>query len=261
MKICILLLMLISCVFPAHTAPTVVFENASPKILDRAITIAKDEFTPTRLKDLARRFVEVEGRHFVLARLTIGIDAADVGRAFALVRAEATYESSLENIRTAGLPEAPLARVVAFNGAAILWTREGRTIVTEHLVGEADAIALREGAVTLELLHFNVLQNRAPVAPNDQYGLAVFLKAVPALSISACTAVAKRLRELTSVGWVSLYAREDIWFLDNDEYPDVLPFAKHIDVPTKGQFERAPHVTCIDNWRGAIKCSGWSFAP
>jgi hypothetical protein len=239
----------------------VLFEKASPRVVDRAVVVAASEFTDRRLETMASEFFLEQRENRVLARLTIGTTRDSVLASITQTRLETTYADESATIRANGLPRGPVARILVWDGIGVVSIRNG-DYLRSYMLGNGKAkLVLHEGKSSYEMLHFQLSANAAPVVALDRFFLTLFLRAEPRLSASNCIALVRRLRKMTEVGTLSVAVRRDIWFFRDTGYPYVLPFARDMALPSEIHLDLAPELECTDGWRRGVTCSGKGFVP
>ena len=244
-QLCVGCLAAVLFAYPGETcAQEIFFDRSTPAIRDRAVIVPPDRFTPSFIEELAHRFVRDTATQ-KLARLTLAVDSDGLARTLFHPDIHATYESTIADIRTLRLPDVPVARVFVFNGSALLSYRDKQGYSERMIAGTVNPLLLREHQTQFEILHFTLTPPGPALSPSA-YSLAVYLKASPNVSISACEAVTKTLWNLTksSVFLLRVEVRPDVYFLTNLDFPVIFPFRADLGLPGKAEFELAPHAVC-----------------
>ena len=169
----------------------------------------------------------------------------------------------MEHIRAVGLPTGPLARVLILEGVAVLSIREkGKVQVTALGGGERGALVAGAHG-DLEIVHFQVWPNgdRSSVR-QDEYSLNVYLRAKGPVSVQDAAGVALLFRKALRIPLVSAYVRNDAWFLDRGDCPDVPPFEPFPKVPTYGAYYSSPSASCtVRSTPPDVRCDSHSAIP
>jgi len=241
-------------------ADEVLFDRSSTVVRDRAIVVPNDRFTLSFIEQLGRSFVRDTVTEKVLARLTMAASRDGLAHALFQSHSHPTYDSTIGDIRNEGLPEVPVARVLILNGSAMFSYRD-RNGYTEHLIaGTGNPLTLREMQTDFEILHFTLTPPGPALRPSD-YSLAVYLRASPNVSISACEAVTKALWKQTKVFSLRVEVRPDVFFLTNLDFPAIYPFRADLTLPNKTEVELAPYAGCAINQTQELRCGGHNFQP
>lgn len=250
---------LLCAAFGQAPAQVVFHESRSPAVIDRAVIVPPERFNTRFIEQLSRQFLSEVGAGAPLARVTFATSERSLMRTMVHgTPASNTYENTMAMINGLGLPEVPIARLIAVQGVALLSYRD-KNGYDEHIVaGAADPTHFAIQGTDFQLLHFRLTEPGPALQPDD-YSLTMFFKALPDVSISACVALTERMRDLTKVPQLSVEVRRDAWFIGAFIFPAVFPFAKDLNPPTALEYMVRPHTACGFSHRGKIRCSGTNF--
>lgn len=185
--------------------------------------------------------------------------------------AEASFDRTLDQIKsiTGGhtWAEKPVARVIAFGGAALFSYRPGGRgnpkvsgVEEELLAGDHDPTALRLQEGRIRLLKVAVKNGSQQHFPD----IAAFYKVGEAISCSTCERLAQNIRAVTQGREIEVQARRDVWFaslyfplmfrFEPDDQPVTYTnLADRVVPPSVVQFYRTPETSC--RWKiDAFSC-------
>jgi hypothetical protein len=144
------------------------------------------------------------------------------------------------------VPDAPTARIVVINGATALEYRAKRGTVTRQILnGRRDPLTLSAPVGTFTLLHFTF--KPIPLAASkglEPESLEVFAETTRRLNESNGIAFLTELHKAIPVADITLYLRNDTWFLDVPGYPLRYPFREKQSPPTRESFMSSTTLTC-----------------
>ena len=262
------------------SAQTVLIDKEVAMVVDRAVIIKPEEFTPERVERLCREFLHTFGQDRGLRRLIIGTDEDTVSLALihgsppvvviedsggpANSRAwddrQSAFNRTVETIRNRSLPRSPIARVLAVGDAAMLTVRDTRGYREKLLAGTSDPTLVRDGRISYRLLHF-VLTPPGPALRRDDYVTLIYFEAKPELSVSSVARLTLRFKNIARGGQLNVAVRPDTFFAEYRQYPAVLPFLRNPIVPSSFQYLVRGTLTCGVVGDRPIACSGSNFHP
>jgi hypothetical protein len=228
------------------------------QVVDQAIVIGAAASSYEAVKATAVEFLKRYRGERAILRLIIASTAEEAARAIGRGRVHGLgYESTVDEVQMKGFPAGPIAQVFGLSDAAVLTFRNGDKIRSEILAGRSDPSVIQIGETVFEILHLRL--TKAPSSPPD-YSLIVYAKSSPGLSSAGVSNLTRKLERLTNGSTVFVSVRQDVWFMDDFEYPDVLPWAPVQAMPSKLEYARSSQLRCVVN-RKRLSCSGSNFEP
>jgi len=241
-------------------AQIVVFELSTTKVVDKAVLVRPDQFSRSTIETIGRHFIHGECAGRTLGKLTIAVDRMQLDRSLRHLGTDLTYEKVTADIRRAGPPSGPVARVLAVGRSALLSIRDGTSLVEYVISGKRDPTRTRLEGSDFRILHFAVARNRTAAKSDNSDAVTVFLYAAPPVSIKSCIEMTRRIRLLIEAASLTIHFRPDTWFLEYEQYPDVFPFEKQTRPPNPAVYRLSPQVSCTVNKDG-MRCNGQNFVP
>jgi hypothetical protein len=248
-------------------AQVIIRDSKSAGIIDRAIVVPRAEFSRERVDRLCRDFLSGQKKPYALLRLTVGVDQSEVARSLWHGQLLLTAQSSLDDLKRIGLPNGPIARLIARQGSALVSYRGTDGKLSEWVIlGQRDPTMIKVLGVDCRLLHFHFvdMHSRPGIAPSWDttypYFLTLYFQGAPKVSARTCAALTRMFARETGIRLVSIKMRSDTWFLGDPNYPDVYRFQPEVVLPNWLQLELRPSVSCGLH-QGELECSGVNFQP
>jgi hypothetical protein len=212
-------------------------------------------------KTLCTAFVERYAGRRQIFRFIIGGSIEAVGRSLHKGNVSGDSPRALAPIDGfSSLEEQPLARVFGVGRSAILSYRKGRDFRQEMLAGGQDPTIVVEDGTRFQLLHYQLTKGGDGLLDRHAFALHVFARALSKVSVSATTLLTNRLARLSGARPIIVSVRPDTWFVTDPGYPEVFPFVKTLDRPSKRAYDLAPVLSCgVDSQ--VLTCSGRGFEP
>jgi hypothetical protein len=257
------------------SAQTVLIDKEVPKVVDRAVIIKPEAFTPERVERICQEFLNAFGQDRGMRRLIIGTNEDTVRLALfhgsppgdpgtsknrVFDDRQSAFDSTVEAIRNLNLPKRPIARVIAVGDAAILTVLDAHGYTEKLLAGTSDPTLVRDGTISYRLLHF-VLTPPGPALRPDDYATSIYFEATTELSVASAVRLTLRFRRIARGGQLSVAIRPDTFFPESWEYPAVLPFVRNPAIPSSFQYLVRGNLTCSSVGNRPIRCSGHNFQP
>lgn len=235
----------------------VISDEDSRGVVDRAVVVAKTDFTRARIEDMSRHFLASKRGSYKLLRLTVGADPFAVANAlygFQSTSKLDRYDELTQRIRNEGLPRVPIARLLAVENGAVFDYRDSSGFQRKVVEGTQDPTVMSVGSCDYRLLHFFTEGIKGEVS-----AINFFVEASPKLSIANCFLLTRALKHKFQPRGISVNVRMDAWFGNNSMYPAVYPFQPIVTAPSKFQYLNDRWVTC--SWFGELHCAGNGFLP
>jgi hypothetical protein len=245
------------------TGVIAVREIKTPRLLDRAVTVAPEGFSLARLEQTARAYLRENSADRYILRLTLAPDRLILARTLGKGPPDANFPSLLEAIKRVGLPAGPVAQVLSIGAASVLVYRDASGFAEKYLTGTRAPRLLRVGGIKFRLLHFRIQEMRQEpaTAAAPLYVASFFLTVSGEVSVSACAAATRQLAKLFAMPYSTASCRTIPWFVEDPGFPDVFPFVSKISVPSKEEYFLLPSVGCSENPKSGLRCSGQNFVP
>lgn len=248
----LLVLVVLDCAFaqsPALPWRSVVSE---PDYLRGVITVPADRLSPALMDDIGRAaLVQAHGRQLVYAEL-YPEDAFPPPHY--LMLSHSGYEWWRLNYERT--KRHPAGRMISLRGNAIAEFTNGSGEVTRHILAGSDPlnVSVAEGNFTLLQFTFR------PVPLARENGLAaetvdIYATTEVPLCTSGGIALLKALHSLVPIDGITLFIRNDTWFLDHSDYPVEHPFQPRRPPPTKDEFLRSLTLECGGMSQERYNCS------
>jgi hypothetical protein len=256
------------------SAQTVLIDKEVPLVVDRAVIIKPEEFTPERVQRICHEFLNAFGQDRGMRRLIIGTNEDTVRSALfhgsplgdpgkvktrAFDDRQSAFDSTVEAIRNLNLPKRPVARVLAVGDAAILTVLDIHGYTEKLLVGTSDPTLVQDGRISYRLLHF-VLTPPGPALRPDDHATSIYFEATD-LSVASVVRLTRRFKRIVRGGQLSVAIRPDTFFPETWEYPAMLPFVRNATIPSDFQYLVRGNLTCAAVGNRRIGCSGINFRP
>jgi len=260
------------------SAQTVLIDKEVSRVVDRAVIIKAEEFTPERVERLCREFLNIFGQDRGLRRLIIGTsedtvrsalfhgsppaveDTGGAAKSRVFDNRQSAFDRTVEAIRNGHLPRGPVARVLAVKDAALLTVRDTRGFTEKLLAGTSDPTLVRDGRISYRLLHF-VLTLPGPALRPDDYVTSIYFEAKPELSVGSVARLTLRFKDIARGGQLRIAVRPDTFFAESWKYPAVLPFVRNPVVPSNLEYLVRGILECVAVGNRPIACSGDNFHP
>jgi len=159
------------------------------------------------------------------------------------------WKHGFENV-----PRFPMARLVAIEGNAVFEYGDGEHIQRKVLAG-SDPLLVTVGASTFRVLYFAFvpITVRRP-QELDADRLKIFAETDQALDPIAGKDLFAALNRLIPLTDISLFIRNDTWFLDIAGYPLIYPFRHEETPPTKEIFQKSHTLLCGGPTKDSYHC-------
>lgn len=150
----------------------------------------------------------------------------------------------------------PSARVIALNDNAIVEYRGQDGTVERKILRGSDPLRVKTRVGTFQLLHLTYRAMPLPMqAGKETESVEVFAQTDQPLESAVGIALVTRLAELIPLKEITVYVRNDAWFLDLSGYPLIHPFHQNTTPPTKEQFQQSITLTCGRSVEHSYTCS------
>jgi len=238
------------------TSAQIVIDRSSPDIVDRGQIeeFTSYDFVKQRAIAFLRQTDPVAIRRLILAPNS---DLLSYNYGHGALH-NVSYQSTMEQIERDGLPKGPMARLLALGNIGKFSYFENGQLREEFIGANEDPTVFMDGDYRYELLHFTFSTPEG--MPKDKYPVRLFFKASPNVSVSSAVRLYSRLRQLLTVGQLSLYIRTDPWFMGDPFFPAAMLFTKPSEIPNTVRYMIAPSLTC-GPFNSATSCSGQNFLP
>jgi len=230
------------------------------KVVYRLLALKGDPLSFDGACALASEYVgEFSGKRHVL--FMIAGDSAALGRAVVHGAVDGdAYAAALRSIERLGPAKGPIARVWDIDGVTSVTYRNGSELRQRILNGNHDPLWISENGFPFHLLHMRLRRMGQGSVRQPDYDLQVFADSAQPVSCAAVRRLTRRISGLTNASGVTLSVRSDPWFLNDVDYPDILPFQPSLQPPGRRQLLDSPSLRC-SSMRGKISCSGVGFIP
>lgn len=217
----------------------VLWEKDSFDFHERAVLVARQHFTVANIEKIAWRFLRETG-DLKCIRLQVYTDAADANP---LPKpAHQDYEGWLTWFTRHSEKAWNLAELVAISGSAVLRIRNSTGVRRLTLRG-TDPLVLTFGADRVEILHFGFEPIAVPGYVTDR-GITVYARTKWHLTPHLGENVIRELRKRLPQADISLYLRNDHWFVEEPYFPTYYPFELGITPLAKQDYLSSPVLRC-----------------
>jgi len=145
-------------------------------------------------------------------------------------------------------------------GSAILTYRSGNDLRTEILFGREDPSRIEIGGLGFQILHLRLTEVPHAGGGKSDYNFEVFAKALDSLSAGAVGELTRQFQRLTAATKIFVDVRPDLWFFDNEGFPEVLPWVRSEPLPTKLEYMEKHELYCGIIAK-KLTCGGSNFEP
>jgi hypothetical protein len=214
------------------------------------------------VKQFALQFLEPYNDRRAIVRLIVASNREDASRSIGrdASMSPGGYERAVEALRSRKAAVGPVAQVFAMGGSAKLTYRSGDDIRTEILFGRNDPSKIKIDGLAFELLHLRLAEVPHSGGKKPDYNFEVFAEALDSLSAAAVAELTRRFERLTTATTIFVDVRPDIWFFDDDGFPEVLPWVRVEKPPTKLEYMVQHRLACMINVK-KLTCNGSNFEP
>lgn len=157
-----------------------------------------------------------------------------------------------------GIP--PFAELIGLNGNVAMRVRDIDGRVTVKVLEGRSPYEISGCGASLSLLHIGITQTKS--AANLQESLTnvhFFVLSQGAVEESIAHCALRKIEDLKLTKSLAVSLRRDPWFIEDSDYPVVLPFLTSAYGPSKEEYETAPQWRC-SSYEGKTICSGHGAA-
>jgi hypothetical protein len=235
--------------------PTVLRDTDDGKVRDRWVVVGALESQYQEMRRTALEYAKQEGSKRAMFRLILG----DSDRA--VFESVASAGEAFPSGEVAPNPfVGTVARVFGLGGNAMFSFRSGNRFREENLIGHSDPTSISQAGVMYQVLNISLTQMGPASLKQPDFALRVFVRSSSSsLSVASAVALTKLFCGVTNASLVNVAIRTDEWFINDREYPKVLPFLPTWDWGTRREAVSRPFLIC-GNGSGGITCSGQKFS-
>lgn len=145
-----------------------------------------------------------------------------------------------------------IADVIGLGGVVIRYRGRDRVPITERIGGPDPLSVMAEGEV-ISMLHFAYFRHRTnrEIRPIGVFGTISSIDQLDGKSDRVFTAIRSLFPSFTRM---SLYLREDPWFIDEPAFPFLFPFAGSVPPPAHAEYSRSRTFYCYESG-GKVSCN------
>jgi hypothetical protein len=231
------------------------------RVVDQVIILA-DNPSYEAVKQFALQFLEPYNDRRAIVRLIVASNREDASRSIGrdATNSPGGYERAVEALKARKYPTGPVGQAFAMRGSAILSYRSGDELRTEILFGREDPSRIEIGGLGFQILHLRLAEVPHSGGKKSDYNFQVFAKALNSLSAAAVGELTRRFQRLTTATTIFVDVRPDVWFFENSEFPEVLPWVRVEKPPTKLEYMVSHELDCMINVQ-KLTCNGSNFEP
>jgi hypothetical protein len=239
------------------SSQTVALDQIVGPVTERVITVSPVEFNQELIASECNRFLR-EPRS-PLSKLILASSQTDAlsmrsGKHIHEVY-QSWYPSFVDQSRSAG----PVAELIVFGSNATLRVQDRSRQITRSVLRGHDALTIDLGGTPFELLDFHSAHLAHPVEGVAPEGLVVdlYFRTSDKLSLGKAKVLTSRMVDRIGIRHgVSVYVRNDTWFIEDPSFPVYYRFSPYEHVPTREEYQTGPQIICVIDHHSEIRCSG-----
>jgi len=148
----------------------------------------------------------------------------------------------------------PFAELLQINGNVGIRLRDREGRITTKVLRGRNPYAITGCGTAFPVLHVSLTTTRDLEDPQrSSSNLHFFVLSDSAVNQEIARCVLTKVRELGLGGNLAVSIRKDPWFIQDSDYPVVLPFLESIQPPSKEQYEKALQSYC-GLYEGKVIC-------
>ena len=223
-------------------ADTVIREQSGPGVKIKSIAISPGSFTETHLEQVCRSELSKSPGSGFMQLLLFGERAGSP-----LPKPDHMNFQMWRRIHddAASLPN-ELAEMISINGEAILRTRDASGRLTRKVLTQHDPFKIAIEGDAFEIVYLSVSTS----APFTLQRVDAYMRTTASLKPESGLDLLRELDQVFPGYEVSVFVKNDLWFINQPSYPFFNPFVEEPTPPAAG-----------DRLTPTLQCGHWSGTP
>ena len=237
---------LLSCIC-LWAQPTVLYEGASANMSFRAILVDRESFTKQEMERFAKEFIGRESNR-TLAKLVVFTERDDaVTTLFGKGMPNVGYRSWETHFRTYARRVPAMGDVIVVRGSGVLRYRDASGRVERIVFSPPDPLKIRLDGTVFEIVDV-AFPSFPPLSQDVRNPEVEFcIKTSASLEKEQGLHLTKMLSDKLVLETLTVYARNDLWFIDATSFPFYFRFTADLTPPTIQDYYASEELLCVLN--------------